>query len=60
VWQFVVCRGLVPIVMGLAAGLGLSLVTTSLLQEQLYGATPQYLPASRAMRLPPIVALNDG
>src|SRR6185503_11490755 len=79
VWQFVIRRGLAPIVSGLVIGFGLSLLATSVLRQQLYhvtthdpvtlggvGATllavallAMYLPARRAMRVAPIVALND-
>ena len=79
IWSFVMRRGLVPIVAGLAVGITLSLLTTSLIRQQLFGVTPHdpltlagvgsmllviavlamYVPARRAMRVPPIVALNE-
>ena len=79
IWAFVMRRGLAPIVVGLFVGIGLSLITTTVLQQQLYGVTPHdpltlggvgslllviavlamYVPARRAMRVPPIVALNE-
>jgi len=72
-------RGLVPIIAGLVARITLSLVTTSLIRQQLFGVTPHdpltlggvgslllviavlamYVPARRAMRVPPIIALNE-
>ena len=36
IWQFVVKRGLTPIVLGVAVGFGLSAVTTAVLRGQLY------------------------
>ena len=79
IWGFVMRRGLVPIVVGLAVGITLSLLTTSLIRQQLFGVTPHdpltlsgvgslllviavlamYVPARRAMRVPPIIALNE-
>jgi predicted permease len=40
IWAFVVRRGLAPIVLGLAAGVGLSLLTTTVIRQQLYGVGP--------------------
>jgi predicted permease len=79
IWGFVMRRGLIPIVGGLVVGITLSLGTTSLIQQQLFGVTPHdpltlsgvgslllviavlamYVPARRAMRVPPIIALNE-
>jgi putative ABC transport system permease protein len=38
-WQFVVRRGMTPVAVGLAAGIGLSIATSSLLRNQLFGVT---------------------
>jgi predicted permease len=79
IWSFVMRRGLAPIVAGLLVGILLSLMTTTVLRQQLYGVTAHdpltlggvgslllviavlamYVPARRAMRVPPIVALNE-
>ena len=79
IWRFVMRRGLTPIVGGLVVGITLSLVTTTLIRQQLFGVTAHdpltlsgvgslllviavlamYVPARRAMRVPPIVALNE-
>jgi hypothetical protein len=80
IWQYVMRRGLTPIVAGLIIGLVLSSLTTTVLRGQLYGVTghdpltlggvavllllvgvvASYVPARRAMRVPPVVALNEG
>ena len=80
IWGFVMRRGLGPIVSGLIVGIALSLLTTTVLRQQLYGVTAHdpltlggvgflllvvavvamYVPARRAMRVAPIVALNEG
>ena len=39
IWQFVVRRGMVPVGVGLVAGVGLSVATSSLLRNQLFGVT---------------------
>jgi predicted permease len=39
IWQFVVRRGMVPVVAGLVAGVGLSFATSRLLESQLFGVT---------------------
>ncbi len=79
IWGFVMRRGLLPIIAGLAVGITLSLLTTSLIRQQLFGVTAHdpltlggvgslllviavlamYVPARRAMRVPPIIALNE-
>ena len=80
IWQFVMRRGLTPIIAGLAVGLVLSSLTTSVLKGQLFGVSghdpltlagvaalllavgivASYVPARRAMRVPPVIALNEG
>lgn len=79
IWRFVIRRGMGPIVVGLVLGLGLSVLTTTVLRGQLYRITTHdpltfgavggvllavamlatYLPARRAMRVPPVVALTQ-
>ena len=79
IWRFVMRRGLRPILSGLIIGITLSLLTTNVLRQQLYGVTvhdpltlggvgllllviaivAMYVPARRAMRVAPIVALNE-
>ena len=39
IWQFVVRRGMVPVAVGLLAGIALSIATSSLLRNQLFGVT---------------------
>ena len=79
IWRFVMRRGLAPIVAGLVVGITLSLATTNVLRQQLYGVSAHdpltlvgvgslllviaviamYVPARRAMRVAPIIALNE-
>jgi predicted permease len=79
IWGLVMRRGLTPIVAGLVVGITLSLLTTGVLRQQLFGVTAHdpltlggvgalllviaviamYVPARRAMRVAPIVALNE-
>src|SRR3954471_12511892 len=39
IWRFVMRRGLAPIVVGVAVGISLSLLTTNVLRQQLFGVT---------------------
>jgi putative ABC transport system permease protein len=79
VWQFVAQRAMRPILLGIAVGVALSLLTARLLAGQLFEIAPSdpatimgvatllamisllasQSPARRAMRVPPIVALED-
>jgi predicted permease len=79
IWRLVMRRGLSPIVAGLGVGIALSLLTTGVLRQQLFGVSAHdpltiagvgsllliiaviamYVPARRAMRVAPIVALNE-